>query len=281
MDTIIHTIAELNKIQIKKIVPLSGGSINAVYKLKSTSEEYVLKINDASRFPKMFETEAKGLQVLKESQSFKIPTVYGFDEVENSSYLLMEYIPSGKESLNFNLTFAEKLAKLHQCTQDFFGLLHHNYIGSLAQHNHKEQSASEFYINQRLIPQLKLAEQNGFTFKNLEIVFKNISEEIPKEPSSLIHGDLWNGNYLISYEGEPCLIDPAISYGSREMDIAMMQLFGGFSEEIFNTYHEIFPFTNNWKDRISLWQLYYLLVHLNLFGAGYFLQVNTIIKQYS
>jgi len=281
MDTIIHTIAELNKIQIKEIVPLSGGSINSVYKLKSSSQDFVIKINDASRFPKMFEAEAKGLQILKESLSFKIPKVLGFDEVDNSSYLLMEYIPSGKESSNFNLTFAENLAKLHQSCQNYFGLTHHNYIGSLAQYNHKEQSASEFYINQRLIPQLKLASQNGFTFKNLETIFKNISEEIPKEPSSLIHGDLWNGNYLISYHGEPCLIDPAISYGSREMDVAMMHLFGGFSDEIYNTYHEIFPLTNNWKERISLWQLYYLLVHLNLFGVGYFSQVNTILKQYS
>ena len=281
MDSILYTIAELNKIQVNEISPLYGGSINSVYLLKSPSKDYVLKINDALRFPNMFETEAKGLQTLKESKSFIIPTVIRQDEIENDSYLLMEYIPSGKQSSNFNFTFAENLAKLHHSSQDFFGLSHHNYIGSLHQYNHEEKSASEFYIKQRLEPQLKLANHNGFTFKNLEQVFKNISEEIPKEPSSLIHGDLWNGNYLISYNGEPCLIDPAISYGPREMDIAMMHLFGGFSEEIYNAYHEIFPLPNNWKDRISLWQLYYLLVHLNLFGAGYFSQVNTIIKQYS
>ncbi|MFT5076439.1 MAG: fructosamine-3-kinase [Flavobacteriaceae bacterium] len=281
MDATIHKIAELNKIQLKEIVPLYSGSINSVYLLKCNSIEYVLKINDALKFSKMFETEAKGLQVLKESQSFKIPTVIRQDEIENSSYLLMEYIPSGKKSYNFNEIFAENLVKLHQCTQDFFGLQHHNYIGSLPQFNHKEFSASDFYINQRLAPQIKLAGQNGFTFKNSEAVLKNISEIIPEEPSSLLHGDLWNGNYIISHNDEACLIDPAISYGSREMDISMMLLFGGFSDEIYTMYHEKFPFANNWKERVSLWQLYYLLVHLNLFGVGYFSQVNTIIKQYS
>jgi len=281
MNAILHTIAELNQIQISEITPLSGGSINSVYLLKSNTKKYVLKVNDASKFPNMFETEARGLQILKESKSFQTPEVKTQNEFENTSYLLMEYIPSGNKTSNFNELFAENLSKIHHSTQDYFGLSHHNYIGSLPQYNSKEKSASEFYINQRLKPQLKLASQKGYTFNQLEKVFKNISDIIPNEPSSLIHGDLWNGNYLISTKGEPCLIDPAISYSIREMDIAMMHLFGGFSDEIFNLYHEQFPLTENWQDRISLWQLYYLLVHLNLFGSGYFSQVNSIMKQYS
>jgi fructosamine-3-kinase len=103
---------------------------------------------------------------------------------------------------------------------------------------------------------------------------------IPEERPSLIHGDLWNGNYLIAKEGKPVLIDPAVSYGIREMDLAMMHLFGGFSEEVYNVYHELSPLQAGWQDRTSLWQLYYLLVHLNLFGSGYLSQVQTAIKRY-
>jgi fructosamine-3-kinase len=97
----------------------------------------------------------------------------------------------------------------------------------------------------------------------------------------LIHGDLWNGNYLISELGEPTLIDPAVAYAPREMDLAMMQLFGGFPSDVYSSYNEEFPLIENWKDRTPIWQLYYLLVHLNLFGSGYFQQVNSIVKRYS
>ena len=107
-----------------------------------------------------------------------------------------------------------------------------------------------------------------------------ISEEIPNEPPSLIHGDLWNGNYLVSEAGKPVLIDPAAAFAPREMDIAMMHLFGGFSTTLFQAYQEIHPMEKNWEDRISLWQLYYMLVHLNLFGSGYLKQVEAILAKY-
>ncbi len=281
MDATIHTIAEINNIQLKEITSLHGGSINSVFLLKSTSGNFALKLNNASKFPLMFETEANGLQLLKASNSFIIPSVIAQNEIENTSYLLMEYIPSGNKTSKFNSDFAEKLTILHRCSQDYFGLSHDNYIGSLPQSNNKEKTASDFYINQRIEPQIKLATQKGYSFKELDLIYKNISDTIPKKDPSLIHGDLWNGNYLTSIEGNPCLIDPAVSYGPREMDLAMMQLFGGFSEEIFEQYHELFPLAPNWKDRVSLWQLYYLFVHLNLFGGGYFSQVNSILKQYS
>ena len=112
-------------------------------------------------------------------------------------------------------------------------------------------------------------------------IYSQISEEIPDEAPSLIHGDLWNGNYMVSNKGEPTLIDPAVAYAPREMDIAMMHLFGGFPQDVYSIYNEQFPLVENWKDRISLWQLYYLLVHLNLFGSSYLSQVKGIIKRYS
>jgi fructosamine-3-kinase len=139
----------------------------------------------------------------------------------------------------------------------------------------------EFYISQRLEPQLKLAFEGGFKFGNLKGFFKNISEEIPEESPSLIHGDLWSGNFLVAHNGDPALIDPAVAFAPREMDLAMMKLFGGFSEEVFMTYNSIFPLCEGWKERTAIWQLYYLLVHLNLFGSGYWSQVKFILKRYS
>jgi Fructosamine-3-kinase len=200
---------------------------------------------------------------------------------KDRSYLILEYIAPGNPASTFWSQFAENLAKLHHTTQPHFGLDHDNYIGSLPQSNKMEITASEFYINQRLEPQLKRARDSGFSFSNLDRFFTTISEVIPNEVPSLIHGDLWNGNFLISEKGDAALIDPAVAFAPREMDLAMMQLFGGFPSEVFSMYNEHFSLTENWKERTSLWQLYYLLVHLNLFGAGYLLQVNAILKKYS
>jgi len=281
MNNNLQKIASKNKLEFKQAVPLQGGDINEVFLLKCKTHNYVIKLNDAHRFPKMFKAEALGLALLGKSNSFKIPNVIAFGAEENTSYLLLEYIPKGSQASKFWKIFAENLVILHKTSNDNFGLDHNNYIGSLPQINKTESSASKFYINQRLVPQFKMARENGFQFSSLDLFFKNISEEIPEEVPSLIHGDLWNGNYLVSEKGEPVLIDPAVAFAPREMDLAMMQLFGGFPNEVYSTYNDIFPLENNWQNRIPIWQLYYLLVHLNLFGGGYLSQVKNIIKEYS
>ncbi len=281
MKVTLQNIALKNNLILKQVIPLQGGDINEVFLLKCDAGDFVIKQNNAHRFPKMFEAEAHGLALLRNSQSFKIPKVIAYGNEENTSYLLLEFITKGTPSSGFWKDFAQHLAKLHKTTTENFGLTHHNYIGSLSQINKPESFASEFYINQRLEPQFKLASEKGFPFSSLDLFFKNISEEIPKEVPSLIHGDLWNGNYLVSENNEPVLIDPAVAFAPREMDLAMMQLFGGFPQEVYDTYHELFPLNHNWKNRIPIWQLYYLLVHLNLFGSGYLSQVTKIIKSFS
>ncbi len=281
MNKTLLKIASKNKITINKISPLHGGDINQVFLLACKEGNFVIKLNDASRYPKMFETEAKGLDLLRSSNSFKIPKVIFIGSVDNTSYLTLQYFFEGEKTPKSWNLFSINLAKLHKTKSDYFGLDYNNYIGSLPQYNSTEKTASDFYINQRLIPQIKLASKNGFHFKKLDAFYKNISEEIPNEHPSLIHGDLWNGNYMVSDKQEPILIDPAVSFGPREMDLAMMKLFGGFTKDIFAEYDEIFPLENKWEDRIQLWQLYYLLVHLNLFGSDYLSQVKQIITKYS
>ncbi|MBT8318886.1 MAG: fructosamine kinase family protein, partial [Gramella sp.] len=175
----------------------------------------------------------------------------------------------------------EQLAKLHKQSASSFGLKTDNYIGSLPQYNQHRKKASEFYVEMRLEPQIKMASENAYKLNISNKFYANCEEIIPDEPPALVHGDLWNGNYIVNSQGLPCLIDPAVAYAPREMDIGMMHLFGGFSTELFKTYNEIFPLRENWKDRLDLWKLYYLLVHLNIFGSGYQAQVNSIISRYS
>tara|TARA_R100000935_G_scaffold38680_1_gene59968 strand:- start:71542 stop:72387 length:846 start_codon:yes stop_codon:yes gene_type:complete len=277
MQNTLNKIAEKNSLTLQGFKPLSGGDINAVYVLKCTEGNFVVKLNDAAKFPDMFKAEAKGLQLLASSESFTIPKVLSTGEEKSKSYLLLENIPKGTKNVEFWPFFAENLAKLHRTTQNNFGLEHDNYIGSLKQVNGSEKTSADFYIQQRLKPQFALAKENGFSFQNIEQFYATLSAEIPNEPPSLIHGDLWNGNYLVSGTGKPVLIDPAVAFASREMDLAMMQLFGGFPEEVFSVYNEIYALDNGWERRIPLFQLYYVLVHLNIFGRGYLPQVQTIL----
>ncbi|MAZ72352.1 MAG: fructosamine kinase [Flavobacteriaceae bacterium] len=281
MQATLKEIAEKNSLKLKEFKPLSGGDINTVYALYCQQGNFVIKLNNASRFPKMFETEAKGLQLLAASHTFKIPEVLAYGATKGTSYILLEKIEKGVKTKHFWSIFAENLAKMHKITQKYFGLPYPNYIASLPQPNSCEATSTDFYINQRLQPQFNLAAKNGFAFKDLDSFFNKVSELIPQEAPSLIHGDLWNGNYLISANGTPVLIDPTVSFAPREMDLAMMQLFGGFPQEVFSVYNEVFPLEDSWKARIPLFQLYYLLVHLNIFGSGYLPQVQRILQAFS
>jgi len=281
MRSAIQNINFQNGLEVLEARPLSGGDINEVFLLKTSSEAYVLKLNKSDLFPGMFEKEAKGLQLLEASHSFIIPKVIETGTSGSYAYLLLEYIAPRSKHSDFWPTFGRQLASLHGTTQDTFGLDHSNYIGSLVQHNGDHNEAGSFYISERLEPQLKLAIQRGFSFANLDLSLKHISEAIPKESPALIHGDLWNGNYLVSSMGTPVLIDPAVAYAPREMDLAMMLLFGGFPSEVISEYNNEFRLNEDWENRVPLWQLYYLLVHLNLFGAGYLSQVQNVLRSYT
>ncbi|NNM23101.1 MAG: phosphotransferase [Flavobacteriaceae bacterium] len=268
-------------LELNDIKPLTGGDINEVYLLETINGSFVIKLNLARRFPGMFEAEAEGLKLLLEAKAFDIPAVSYTGIVDDYEYLIMDFIPSGSQGPRFWESFAQKLARLHQNSADQFGLDHSNYIGSLPQYNEFHDSAATFYISQRLEPQIELAMDKGFKFPDLNMFYKNITQLIPEEPAALVHGDLWNGNYLVSTMGEPVLIDPAVAFASREMDLGMMMLFGGFPNAVFEMYDELFPLPGDWKERIPIWQLYYLLVHLNLFGKGYLNRVTSILAAYS
>ncbi|MCP9198560.1 fructosamine kinase family protein [Gramella sp. GC03-9] len=278
---LIKLIAEENKLSFSSCRELSGGDINEVFLLISGTEKFVIKLNQANRFPGMFEAEKLGLEYLAKPGVIDIPKPITTGRINSMAYLLLEYRETGSKTRDFWDVFGRQLAELHQVSSGSFGLEQDNYIGSLQQHNRKESKAADFYINSRLIPQIEMAEEKGFDLQVSDNFYKNCRDIIPDEVPALIHGDLWNGNYLVNSEGNPCLIDPAVAYAPREMDLGMMKLFGGFDENLFEVYHENFPLQGGWKERLPIWQLYYLLVHLNIFGAGYRSQVNSIIRQFS
>jgi len=260
---------------------LTGGDINEVFLLECKDEKFVAKLNDSSRFPGMFEAEKKGLQELAKANVIDIPETLRCGTINQQSYLLLEYKSSAPKTSNFWEIFGEQLALLHKKTSDSFGFKKNNYIGSLPQYNDSRNSAAEFYIKMRLEPQVKMAFDHGFQLGVPDSFYKNCEDLIPDELPALIHGDLWNGNFLTNEKGKPCLIDPAVAYAPREMDLGMMKLFGGFDTKLFQTYNEVNPLHENWEERIPLWQLYYLLVHLNIFGSGYYSQVASIFKKFS
>jgi hypothetical protein len=264
--------------KIRSHKPLSGGDINAVYLLDSEKVKYVVKVNDAQRFPGMFEKEARGLRALNKPQIIDVPEVIHVGEFNKSSYLVLEHKTPGNKTTDFWQNFGKQLAKLHQQSAAQFGFAENNYIGSLPQYNNPEDNATDFYINQRLKPQFKLASENGYLFTEIDRFYDKIGQLIPQEKPSLIHGDLWSGNYLVNVAGAPCLIDPATAFAPREIDIAVMHLFGGFDPAVFKSYNAEFPLTEGWQDRIKLWQLYHVLVHVNLFGGGYYASAKNIIS---
>ncbi|WP_019037689.1 fructosamine kinase family protein [Psychroflexus tropicus] len=259
---------------------LTGGDINSVFRLKSQHLSYVLKLNEAELYPDLFQKEANGLKELTTSKTIDVPKVFGYGEFDTQTYLLIEYKRSGIKKEGFWEDFGHQLADLHKMSQSTFGFKENNFIGSLPQFNEPEQTAADFLIQQRLKPQFQKAQQLGYDFEPLDAFFKTIKPLIPEESPALIHGDLWSGNYLINSKNQPCLIDPAVAYAPREMDLAMMKLFGGFDDKLFQAYHESFPLQSNMKNRIPLWQLYYVLVHVNLFGGGYYRQAQDIINRY-
>ncbi len=276
-------LSHLSKIlntRIQDHSPLSGGDINAVYLLEAQGEKWVIKTNDANRYPGMFEQEKLGLKTLMKPKVIDVSKPLETGTFEGTSYLILEHKPAGKKAADFSKIFGERLAALHRNTQANFGFKADNYIGNLRQYNKQEKTAADFYINQRLKPQFKMAAENGYAFKNLDQWWDKIRTLIPDEPPALIHGDLWGGNYLVNQNGLPCLIDPATAYAPREMDIGMMQLFGGFDASVFKSYNAVFPIATGWENRVKLWQLYYILVHLNLFGGHYYASAKAIISGY-
>jgi fructosamine-3-kinase len=272
------------KVELASTSSVGGGSINDAFRFNTNAGSFFIKKNSASRFPQMFEKEILGLDLLASAKEIPVPEVVGSGVDGDESFLILRFIESARKSNNFWENFGKNLANLHKHSAAYFGLDHDNYIGSLFQSNQKHASWAEFFREERLAAQVKLARDNGKmgreTVNSFERFYLKIEEIFPIEPPALIHGDLWGGNFMVDEKGEATIIDPAVYFGHREMDLGMSQLFGGFSHEFYEAYYRQYPLEKGWQNRMDYCNLYPLMVHVNLFGGGYLGSVNSILRKF-
>lgn len=269
---------------IKRASALSGGSINNAFRLETDAGNYFMKYNHATAYPGMFEQEAMGLELLRGADEIRVPELILSGDEGTYSFIILEYLDSATKTENFWEDFGRSLAALHRHTGDKFGLDHDNYIGSLKQYNDHHERWTDFFREQRLMIQMEMAGRSGLLPTQLrnafEALFVRLDDIFPEEAPSLIHGDLWSGNYMVDNFGEAAIIDPAVYYGSREMDIGMSRLFGVFGQVFYESYNEAWPMQAGWRERIEICNLYPLMVHVNLFGRGYLGSVESILSKF-
>ena len=271
--------------KILSITSLSGGCISNAYRITTQDKNnYFLKYNSAVSND-MFIKEANGLKELIKSKAIRIPEVLEFGK----DYILLEYINSGGRKKNFFEEFGQRFANMHKFTSESFGYFEDNYIGSNVQKNIPDEQEKvdwvSFYFNKRILFQLQLAEKFGSATEELRRGISRLGNRIDQiitssDKPSLLHGDLWSGNYMIDENGSAVLIDPAVYYGHREADLGMTKLFGGFGAEFYEAYNESFPLEDGYEYRENIYKLYHVLNHLNLFGGSYYSQAMSLIKYY-
>jgi len=283
-DAIVAVCERKLKQSIRRSRSVSGGSINQAFRLETKRGAFFLKLNHGGTAKRMLATEARGLQALRSAQAIRIPEVLAQGEAAGYAYLLLEMVEPGPRDRAFWQRFGEELAALHRCSDEQFGWPEDNFIGSLPQPNGRHDSWASFYQSQRLQPQLDMALEANALWPaapaQFEQLFQRLPELCPEEPPALAHGDLWGGNFLSAANGDPVLIDPAVSYAHREMDLGMSKLFGGFAPAFYEAYQANYPSESGWESRLDLYQLYYLLVHVNLFGGGYVSSTRSVVERY-
>lgn len=257
--------------------PVGGGEISAAWRIGNL----FIKTGNIDSV-NMFEAEAEGLCELKNANAVRVPEVASFGATAKDAYLATEWIEFERATSKTEQLFGQQLAEMHRHCKDKFGWRRDNTIGLTPQHNQWSENWIEFFREHRLGFQLQLAEENGFggelqsaganLIENLDPLFRDY------EPAaSLLHGDLWGGNWAAS-NGRPVIFDPAVYYGDRESDIAMTQLFGGFGRKFYSAYQENWPMEAGHEDRLKLYQLYHVLNHLNLFGSSYLSRTIQLIR---
>jgi fructosamine-3-kinase len=269
------------KFVIANTKPISGGCINQGYQVNSLDKTYFVKLNDASQV-EMFAAEALGLQQIKATQTITVPQPICWGTADNSSYIVLQWLDLGTSSNSSWTMLGQQLAAMHRAvTNHGFGWSRNNTIGSTPQINSWMDNWADFFAEQRIGYQLKLAQRRGGSFPETNRVVDGVREQLAdwQPQASLLHGDLWSGNAAISRDGAPIIFDPATYYGDRETDLAMTELFGGFPPAFYQGYNEAWSLDRGYSNRKSIYNLYHVLNHFNLFGGGYANQAKTIIQK--
>ena len=278
-----------NDVCIRKRVPVSGGDINSAYALELSDGNRIFMKSNRKENADFFRAESEGMAAIRQTGAVRVPEVIAAGAGEDGAFLLLEYIDSGMKGKHSSEELGVGLAKMHMHdTSCFvnggrFGFTSDNYIGAGEQINTPEETWTEFFTERRLAPQFERAasyfgrEERKDIDHFLNRIGRYLSE--PEYPS-LLHGDLWGGNYMIDRAGHPWLIDPAVYVGHAEADLAMTELFGGFDRTFYDAYRNTAGIDPGYRDRKDLYNLYHLLNHLNLFGGGYLYSVKSIVSRY-
>lgn len=298
---------------IRQRAGVGGGSISQALRLRTGRGDYLIKLGGRGR-PGFFAAEARGLGLLAGTGAVRVPAVLGFRDAElttddrppttgtdadrsvlgrrssavDASYILLEWLepPPAADRSKAGAALGTSLAALHRASADAYGLDHDNYIGATHQPNGWRDSWAAFFGEQRLGFQASLARQNGLLpperAGRIERLVERLDRWIDDRATqpSLLHGDLWGGNFIVGPGGAPALIDPAAYYGDREADLAMTRLFGGFPASFYQAYAAAWPLPAGWQERVELYNLYHLLNHLNLFGGSYAAEVDATLARY-
>ncbi len=263
--------------------PVGGGCIHRAWCLEGGGRRYFVKTNGPAALP-MFEAEADGLAALAAAGALLLPRVIAVGEAGGETFLALEHLELRSLDRAAGARLGHGLAELHRHGGDTFGWARDNFIGSTPQGNTTHGNWPLFFARERLRPQLALAATHGLERKLLHLG-EDIAAEVAaffidyRPQPSLLHGDLWSGNAAALADGTPVLFDPAAYRGDREADLAMAELFGGFPESFYAAYREAWPLDEGYETRKTLYNLYHVLNHFNLFGASYLGQAKRMMER--
>jgi fructosamine-3-kinase len=262
---------------------VAGGDINSAFMLQGATQRYFVKLNRANLID-MFAAEFEGLNALANTKTIQTPRPILYGQAEKSSFLVLQYIEFTRMTPTAQRILGEQLANLHQQKQPYFGWTRDNTIGSTPQINTHAYDWATFWREHRLGFQLKRAAENGYSGK-LQHLGEKLCTRIDDfftdytPAPSLLHGDLWGGNIACDAQHRPIIFDPACYFGDRETDLAMTELFGGFGTDFYSAYNSVWKLDAGYQTRKTLYNLYHILNHVNLFGAGYERQAQHMMEQ--
>lgn len=274
-------------VTIDSVAAVGGGCIANAYHVETDGTPFFLKYG-GEEVARTFPGEAAGLNALAAADSpLAVPTVLkmALPEEECPGFLALEWINTGRQGRQFWGRFGEGLAALHRHTGEHYGFDENNFIGRLPQKNEWTESWPAFFRSQRLEPQVAMARKRDRWHSGwngaLDGLYRRLPEILPRTPeASVVHGDLWKGNYMVTATGDAAVVDPAAYFGHREVDLAMSELFGGFHDRFYDAYRSAWGLEPGYEARCDVYNLYHLINHLNLFGAGYASSVERILQPF-
>ena len=283
-----NTIEVALQTQINQTSPVSGGDMSNAARLTLADDRQVIVKWKEGAISGMFRAEGRGLTLLQSANVLRIPQVLAQSESTRDSpaFIVLEWLGQGPKSRATAEALGQGLALLHRVTGERYGLDHDNFIGANPQWNQPGGNWIDFFGEHRLGFQMELAGQQGYLppsrARLLEKLLARLDTWLPIQPSaSLLHGDLWSGNWLTTDSGQPALIDPAVYYGHREAELAFTELFGGFPQIFYDAYRQTWALDPDYETRKDLYNLYHLLNHLNLFGESYLSPIDRILERFS